>query len=72
MICDVDEKTYEFGMLRALGLKKKGLIILLLFEGTIFAIPGLCLGLIFAYFINIMVGYLIFSSGKEVSSFDLH
>jgi len=63
MICDVDEKTYEFGMLRALGFKKTGVLLLILFEGIIFAIPGLCLGLLFAYFLNIIVAYFIFSSG---------
>lgn len=30
MIGDVEEKTYEFGMLRALGFRKSWLIILLL------------------------------------------
>ena len=37
MIGDVEEKTYEFGMLRALGFKKSWLIILLTVEAIIFA-----------------------------------
>lgn len=61
MISDVEEKTYEFGMIRALGLKKISLIHLILIEGLLFAIPGLSLGLIFAYLINGAVGFLIFS-----------
>jgi ABC-type antimicrobial peptide transport system permease subunit len=30
MISDVEEKTYEFGMLRALGFKKESLITLMI------------------------------------------
>jgi ABC-type antimicrobial peptide transport system permease subunit len=37
MIGDVEEKTYEFGMLRALGFRKSWLVVLLLLEALIFA-----------------------------------
>lgn len=61
MISDVEEKTYEFGMLRALGFKKTSLIYLLIAEGIIFAIPGLALGLLMAYLINSVIAYFIFN-----------
>jgi ABC-type antimicrobial peptide transport system permease subunit len=37
MIGDVEAKTYEFGMLRALGFNKAWLVVLLLIEALIFA-----------------------------------
>jgi ABC-type antimicrobial peptide transport system permease subunit len=63
MISDVEAKTYEFGMLRALGFEKNNLITLLLVEALVFAIPGLCLGLIMAFLLNALVSYFIFSHG---------
>lgn len=62
MIGDVEEKTYEFGMLRALGFDKKWLIALLLLEALVFAIPGLILGLLSSYLLNSIIGMIIFSS----------
>lgn len=72
MISDVEEKTYEFGMLRALGLKQTSLIALLLMEGMVFAIPGLSLGVVMAYMINSMVGYFIFNFSQTTTSYELH
>lgn len=60
MISDVEEKTYEFGMLRALGFNKSSLIYLILVEGVVFAIPGLFLGLLMAYVLNTFIAYYIF------------
>lgn len=62
MIGDVEEKTYEFGMLRALGFSKSWLVILLLLEALIFAIPGLAIGLVSSYLLNSIICNLIFSS----------
>ena len=44
MIFNVDEKTYEFGMLRAFGFKKSNIVVLLLFQGIIFAVCGWFIG----------------------------
>ena len=55
---NVDERTYEFGMLRSLGFKKNNLITLIILQGFIFAIPGLILGLISAYIVNNFIAYL--------------
>lgn len=46
MQSDVEERTYEFAMLRTLGLQNKNLIILLLIQAMLFSIPGLFLGFI--------------------------
>ncbi|KRX08929.1 hypothetical protein PPERSA_09033 [Pseudocohnilembus persalinus] len=72
MLSDIEEKTYEFGMLRALGMKQQSLVYLILIQSLFFAIPGLSLGLLMAYMLNSIVGYLIFDSGQEISSYQLH
>ena len=58
MLGNVDERTYEFGMLRSLGFKKDNLIILIILQGFLFAIPGIFLGLISAYCVNHFIAYL--------------
>ena len=58
MLGNVDERTYEFGMLRSLGFKKDNLIILIIIQGFLFAIPGIFLGLISAYCVNHFIAFL--------------
>ena len=60
MLSDVDEKTYEYGMLRALGFRNKNLMALISIQSFAFSIPGLCGGLLVAYFLNLIVRYFIF------------
>ena len=59
MLGNVDERTYEFGMLRSLGFRKKHLISMILIQGIIFAIPGIVLGLVSSYICNIYIGFLL-------------
>ncbi len=72
MLSNVEEKTYEFGMLRALGFKTNNLVILLILQGLFYAIPGLGIGLLFSEIGNIFVANAIFTYSKEAGSFDLH
>jgi hypothetical protein len=58
MLGNVDERTYEFGMLRSLGFKKNNLTLLIIIQGFIFAVPGTILGLITAYIANNYVAFL--------------
>jgi ABC-type antimicrobial peptide transport system permease subunit len=60
MLSDVDEKTYSYGMLRALGFRNKNLIGLISLQSFSFSIPGLLSGLLVAYFLNLIVRYMIF------------
>lgn len=46
MIADVDEKTYEMGMLRALGLRTVSLFQLIMIQSLIFSLPGVVIGII--------------------------
>ena len=59
MITDVDERTYEFAMLRTLGFKKSSLMILLVLQALFFSIPatiiGFLLNFLFIYVSQIML-----------------
>lgn len=48
MLSDVEEKTYEFGMLRALGFNTKNIGVTIIIQALTFSIPGLIFGFIFA------------------------
>eukprot|EP00742_Colponemidia_sp_Colp-10_P003305 GILJ01003519.1.p1 GENE.GILJ01003519.1~~GILJ01003519.1.p1 ORF type:complete len:1186 (-),score=204.90 GILJ01003519.1:249-3806(-) len=71
MLTDVEEKTYEFGMLRALGMKQYTLIELLMSQAIHFAVPGVVLGLIVAWIINIFVAFIIAEYADMAVSFKL-
>ena len=58
MLGNVDERTYEFGMMRSLGFKKNNLIYLIILKGIIFAIPGTVLGLTSSYIVNNFIAFL--------------
>jgi ABC-type antimicrobial peptide transport system permease subunit len=60
MLSDVDEKTYQYGMLRALGFRNKNLITLISLQAFSFSIPGLLGGLVVAYFLNVITRGIIF------------
>ena len=66
MLGNVDERTYESSMLRALGFQKNDLIILIIIQGLIFAIPGSFLGLISSYISNNFIEYLFYSYTKLI------
>ncbi len=71
MLSKVEEKTFEFGMLRALGFRNKDLVILLILQGLFYAVPGLLIGLVFSEVVNIFVASSIFSFSNEAGSFNL-
>jgi len=72
MISNIDEKTYEFGMLRALGFRNYSLVLLLLTQGLIYALPAMCFGFIFSLLVNNMVYFLVFDFTSESSTYALH
>ncbi|KAL7747024.1 hypothetical protein RI367_007637 [Sorochytrium milnesiophthora] len=45
LISDVEEKTFEYGMLRSLGMKQDSVIGLLIIQSLYFSVPGIILGL---------------------------
>lgn len=44
MLSDVDERTYDFAMLRCLGFKNSSLVVLLLMQALLYSIPATCIG----------------------------
>eukprot|EP00667_Euglena_gracilis_P000890 EG_transcript_889 len=49
LLSNADAKTYEYGMLRALGLPHRSLWILILYQAVLFSVPGIALGLACAF-----------------------
>lgn len=60
MIADIDEKTYEMAMLRALGLRTASLFNMIMLQSFIFSVPGLLIGLIISGGVNVLIRYFIF------------
>jgi hypothetical protein len=60
MISDIDEKTFEMAMLRALGLRSASLFNMIMLQSLIFSIPGLLAGLAVSGGINVLLRYFIF------------
>lgn len=69
---NVEERTFEFGMLRAVGYVKKNLKILILLQAIIFSIPAIALGLTVSGIFNIMISYLLFKFSGLASSYGLN
>jgi ABC-type antimicrobial peptide transport system permease subunit len=61
ILSNVDEKNYEFGMLRSLGFKKSNLMQIIIFQSLFFSIPAIIFGLIIAFFINIPISNFFFT-----------
>ena len=55
LLSDVEDKTYEYGMLRALGLPHNALIELLLIQALLYAIPGILIGLAIAQIFSLPI-----------------
>ena len=71
MLQDVDEKTYQFGMLRALGFNTMDLKITICAQSFCFSIPGLALGLFFASVFNIVIRHLVFVISNNTDTYFL-
>ena len=71
MLTDVNERTFEFGMLRALGLKRLSIIGLVLIQALIFIFPGVLISLAISYLLNLVMYMVIFKYTNSYMSFDL-
>jgi len=65
MLSDVDSKTYEYGMLRALGFKSSHLIGMITIQSFVYSIPGVILGLSVAYGLNVLFRIIIYSFAQN-------
>lgn len=71
MNSNVEDKNYEFGMLRVLGMRQRSLIILLSLQSMFFALPGLALGFLVAFAVNMIVSFAVFDSTLLPTSYGL-
>ena len=71
MLSDVDAKTYEYGMLRALGFKKSHLIGVISLKSLSFSLPGLVFGILVAFILNTGLRMVIFIQAENYSSYEL-
>ena len=71
MLSDVDGKTYEYGMLRALGFKKPYLVTMITFSSFSFSIPGCVGGICVAFAINIVLREVIYLQAKNTMDYEL-
>jgi ABC-type antimicrobial peptide transport system permease subunit len=59
LLGDVESKTYEYGMLRALGMRHSSLMQILLIKSSAFSLLGISIGLFIAWVANIPVAILV-------------
>ena len=64
MVFNVDKRNYEFGMLRALGIKRKNLVAGVMIEGLVFAIAGWFLGLVTSFIGSSIITFIYFYRTK--------
>ena len=69
MISDVDEKTYEMGMLRALGLRTVSIVQLIVIQSLAYSLPGVIIGLIISLLLNVAVRFYIFSYSVSYTTY---
>ena len=69
MLSDVDQKTYEYGMLRALGFKEGHLMSLITIQSFFYSVPGVCCGLVVAVIVNMIFRFLIYYFASNALSF---
>jgi len=70
LLSNTEEKTYEYGMLRALGLKHKSLIALMSIQAFFYSLPGVLIGLSLGFIIYLPVAwYLADFSDTEINPY---
>jgi ABC-type antimicrobial peptide transport system permease subunit len=66
---DVEEKTYEFGMLRALGFNRKNIMSTIFTQALTFATPGILSGLLIAAILNSVMRKVLYTLVNNESSY---
>ena len=71
MLSDVEDKTYEFGMLRALGFNTKNIMITIVMQALTFAIPGLITGAFLSAVLNVGVRHILYTLSMNSSDYNV-
>lgn len=61
MLFDIDERRYEMGMLRTLGMSKRSIVILMLNQSFFFSVPGMAIGIILAALMYLVCYVVVFA-----------
>ena len=69
MLSDVEEKTFEFGMLRALGFNTKNIVMTISIQAFTFSIPGLICGLVMSAILNLIIRQIFFTLTNNYGSY---
>eukprot|EP01028_Stygiella_incarcerata_P000018 TRINITY_DN1002_c0_g1_i6.p1 TRINITY_DN1002_c0_g1~~TRINITY_DN1002_c0_g1_i6.p1 ORF type:complete len:995 (-),score=216.69 TRINITY_DN1002_c0_g1_i6:662-3646(-) len=72
LLSETEERTYEFGMLRALGFKGKGVLAIILTKAQAFSLPGIGVGFLFAFLINIVLAHILASYTLTDPDYSIH
>ena len=71
MLSDVDGKTYEYGMLRALGFKKNYLVSMISISAFTFSVPGCTFGVLTGIIMNVGLREVIFLQAQNYMSYSI-
>ena len=71
MLSDVEEKTFEFGMLRALGFNTRNIMITIIMQSFTFSVPGLLSGLLAAAILNLIARKILYLIVQNESTYNL-
>ena len=71
MLQDTTQKTYEYGMLRALGFKKSYLVGVISLKSLSFSVLGLFLGIVIAIIMNVFLREVIYIEALNYLTYDL-
>lgn len=68
---DVETKTYEYGMLRALGFKSTHLMSMITLQSFFFSFPGVVAGIAVALTFNVLIRFMIYALTGNAAGFGL-
>lgn len=71
MLSDVEEKTFEFGMLRALGFNTKNIVVTIIIQAFTFAIPGLISGIVMSAILNVGLRHILYTLSNNTYVYTL-
>lgn len=71
MLSDVEEKTFEFGMLRALGFNTRNIMITIIMQSFTFSVPGLMSGLLVAALLNLVARKILYMLVENEGAYSL-
>ena len=71
MMSDIEAKTYEYGMLRALGFHRKLLIGVIYMKSLSFSLPGLVFGIMVAFVLNVGLRMMVFIDSDNFTDYRL-